>query len=363
MAEHGDPLSASTWSERWRGTGQVLRLVVGAAPVRATLTAVSVLPNFVSSPLVTLCLGAIVNAVVRQDVRAGVVAAAGIGAIQILANSLGLASFRSRMHLREISGRALSMRMAEAISSIPGIEHLEQPAIADRIELLRNARQQLAGILDAFMISLGRLALVVVTMAALVRISPWFVLLAVAGVPTVVAGARNARRQADLTERQTPDGRRLSHLREVLDTPGPAGEVRVFGLAPELMGRHDRLWRARERDTARLSRRNQLLESGAWLVFAAAYVGALVLILRRAFAGSVTAGDVAVAAGLGATVRGMLESSVGTATWLVDTMRTAAGLVMAARTRRRPPHLPHSRTSTSNVLRKSVAQSMREDAA
>ena len=84
--------------------------------------------------------------------------------------------------------------------------------------------------------------------------------------------------------------------------PAPGKELRIFRLQRELLERHHglwtevtgRLWRAQLRGTA--------IQTGGQLLFAAGYLGGVLLVVRDAIAGRRTVGDVILSITLAAQV-------------------------------------------------------------
>ncbi len=311
------------WQVRLAAGRQILGILWRASPGRSAAAGVVATLTAVVAPIAPLLQGALVDGVVARDTHRAILMAVGLGLLTLAATSGQTIAFRLRMRIREVGGHALLQHSAKTVSAVPGIEHLERPDVADRIEQLTNAQIQLAGLLDAVIVNIARIVASIVTMVVLASVSPWFLLLVAFGVPTLWAGSRAARTSTDLSERMTPASRRMYLLRYILQSPDPAGEVRVFGLSEELSRRHYDLWADTDRQQRDLDLRNQLLTSGAWLVFAAGYLGALGVVISRAAHGGATVGEVVIISTLGAQVRGVLVSLVDMSTWLIGVLRTA----------------------------------------
>ena len=321
-------LAATKFGEAgWRvrvGAGRrILGILWRSDPRRAAATGVLATLTAVVTPLSTVLQGALVDAVAGLQVSSAVWAAAGLGLLTMASNVGNTVTFRLRMRIREVGGHALRQHSAAVVGGVPGIEHLERPDVADRVEQLTRSQQQLAGLFDAVIINVARTISALVTVIILASVSPLFVLLVLFGAPTVWVGSRTAKAGEVLSERLTPSQRRMWLLRHSLETVDASGEVRVFGLAKELTGRHQALWADMEEQQQRLAMRNQLKTSAAWLLFAAGYLGALALVVSRAIRGEATVGEVAIITTLGAQVRGVLVSLVQMSSWLVGILRTS----------------------------------------
>ncbi len=311
------------WRVRLRAGRQILGILWRADPRRAALTAALSPTSALATPLAALLQGRLINAVAAQQISAAVWAGVAIGLITLTASGLAMVAFRLRLRVREVGGHALRQHSAATVAGIPGVEHLERPDVADRVQLLQNAQVQLAGLLDTVILNAARVLSAGVTLVILASVSPLFLLLVAFGAPTVWVGHRTAKAGDDLGVALTPAARRMWLLRHALETPDAAGEVRVFGLADELTTRHQRLWADGERQRRHLDLRNQALTSGAWLLFALGYLGALAIVVSRALDGQASVGDVAIITALGVQIRTILTNFVDMATMLVDLLRTS----------------------------------------
>jgi ATP-binding cassette, subfamily B, bacterial len=181
--------------------------------------------------------------------------------------------------------------------------------------------------------TLGWLVRLTITLALLASIHPALLLLGVFAVPTVVSSARRPAAERRVEERCAPHGRLAEHFFRLATGPDAGKEVRVTGIAPELAARRRQEWqrwffpiaRARWVTTASLS--------GAWAVFALAYVGAVVFVAAglRAPVGSVLlilAAGAQLSAYVGATIgeigflRGIWMDGARRLAWLEDYARS-----------------------------------------
>jgi ATP-binding cassette subfamily B protein len=309
------------WRVRLDAGRQICSILYRADPRRTVIAGVLATLTAVVGPISSLLQGRLIDAVVAHKTETAVVAAVVMGLLALGASAGQSIAFRLRMRMREVGGHALLQHSAKTVSSVPGIEHLERPDVADRVEQLTNAQVMLAGLVDAVIVNIARVVAAVVTVVILASVSPWFGLLILFGAPTLWAGTREQKSEVALEERLTPDSRRMWLLRYVLETPEPAGEVRVFGLSRELSRRHHGLWADSDRQQTAVGLRNQLLTSGAWLVFAAGYLGALAMVIAQAYRGQASVGDVVIITTLGAQTRGVLVSLVEMSAWMVSVLR------------------------------------------
>jgi ATP-binding cassette, subfamily B, bacterial len=228
---------------------------------------------------------------------------------------------------------ALETHVATLQASVSGLEHQERSDYLDRLDVLRTQIFVLDHMYASVLNTLGWLVRLTITLALLASIHPALLLLGVFAVPTVVSSARRPAAERRVEERCAPHGRLAEHFFRLATGPDAGKEVRVTGIAPELAARRRQEWqrwffpiaRARWVTTASLS--------GAWAVFALAYVGAVVFVAAglRAPVGSVLlilAAGAQLSAYVGATIgeigflRGIWMDGARRLAWLEDYARS-----------------------------------------
>ncbi|HEX5495968.1 MAG TPA: ABC transporter ATP-binding protein [Mycobacteriales bacterium] len=204
-------------------------------------------------------------------------------------------------------------------ASLPGLEHVEDPAVLDRMDLLRGDRPMIASAWGAIVENLRAIVRLVVIIVLLVSVNPWLLFLCVLAVPSLwasTAGERRSRR----AEEATAESERLARsLFTLVTNAATAKEARVYGTNGLLADRHQTvlsgLWRVRQRaDTW-----SYVVRYGAQVLFVLGSLGAGALALVDAAAGRASAGDVA----LVMTLSGQLDGAVGGAVRLSDWLRRA----------------------------------------
>src|SRR5262249_33784746 len=146
------------------------------------------------------------------------------------------------------------------------------------------------------------LAAVVTAASAVVLLAgvhPLLAALPVFALPSMLITARAERADDDLRVAQAEDGRRLRHLFELTTEASAAKELRIFGLAGELIARRRALFDELERVRVRRAVRNAALTSSGWAIFAVGYLGGLALALDLAVTGRATVGALVLVLALG----------------------------------------------------------------
>ncbi len=219
----------------------------------------------------------------------------GLGVVEnrpglILASAIGLgASAAATWFLRTVSTRvqrrfrdrvtiALESHVARLQGSIATIAHHERPEYLDRLAMLRDQVFVLDHMYMSLFSTLGWLLRLAVTLALLASVHPALLLLAVFAVPAVMtSGWRPAVERAAM-ERAAPANRLARHLFTVGTTAAPGKEVRVTRIGERLARERRDAWERGHAPVAAARWGSAAWHTGAWAVFGAGYVGAVVFV-------------------------------------------------------------------------------------
>ncbi|HUZ03706.1 MAG TPA: ABC transporter ATP-binding protein [Thermomicrobiaceae bacterium] len=312
-----------TVRDRLRGFRVLLTFSFGVAPWQAGLFLVSGAVMSLFGPATSYFAKLLVDAVVAGSLQRGLIAAG------LLALTVGISLINVLYYIDllftvvEKAGAALDQRLMTLIGGIPGLAHHEHPAYLDQSELLREHRAELSWMTNAT----AGMVRVIVQLAAsavlLVTLQPVLLLLPLVGVVSFVAGKRAQDLQMRAREVTAEPERLRKHLFG-LATSAPAGkEVRVFGLADELLRRHRAASDAAIRARHRADWQSAGLQAVGSLTFGLAYAGAIGLVLVRAIQGQATPGDVILIVGLAAGMNGIVSTAVGYGTHFLSVLRVA----------------------------------------
>ncbi len=316
--------------ERMRAAQAIMAVSWRADPWRTAATVVMGIAGQAASPLYSVALGWLTDAVVasRADLARNAIVLFGL--VILWSQVLAVVTFPMRMRLREVTTHALDLDMADLAGRVPGLEHFERAEYADKVELLRATRLQLAGVPDALVYNIAVPVQIIVTAAVLSRAHPALVLLPVFGLPLLAAGRRATNREIAIQEELAEDSRVRTHLFGTALSNQAAKEVRVFGIGSTLIRMRDERWQHMERRIVRTNLGSLAVNTAAWLVFAVGYIGAITLVVNDAVRGRATAGDVVLAVSLAAQVRGQIGQLNGMVAWLLDSLKAGARYVWLA---------------------------------
>lgn len=312
------PPTEATAGERWRAFATLFSLGMKADPLRTAVVIFPLLP--LAGMVYTLAFRTLVNAVVAND-RTGIVIAVaifvGIFPINVV---LGFSQLRIRMRLSESVGFELDQRLMRYAANIPDIEHFERPELLNRLEVVRTERAALQDAMSGLGRTIESAAFVAVGAVLLSIVDPLLALFAIGGsLPTAIVTSSTTKAIEKVVASEAERNRRALHLFDVATTPGPAKEIRVFGMRDELLDRYSREWRDYDRAIVRAELRAAAVRTGALFITVAGYTAALLWLVRLIRRGEVSAGDAFMVIG----VASRLAETVGRSQFGVGMFRKA----------------------------------------
>jgi ATP-binding cassette subfamily B protein len=223
---------------------------------------------------------------VVTDAVVGGSASSGFAAAAVLAVLLALWPLEWRTRgtlgttLHERTTHLIERRLLDRSLTLPGLVQHERPEYLDRLMTLRSHARDI-GNYDALLALVASVLRVTVTMAIMLTIDVRLLVLLLCVVPSVVLGASAERRVVE-AEAATASGQRLRvRLFDLLTTPGPAKELRIFRLGEELAERHRRLWVERSKFIDRVQLQCVTRTVLGWLVYTMGLAACLVIIVGR----------------------------------------------------------------------------------
>jgi ATP-binding cassette, subfamily B, bacterial len=247
-------------------------------------------------------------------------------------------STRVQRRFRDKVTIALESHVATLLASIATIAHQERPEYLDRLAVLRNQVFMLDHMYMSLFTTCGWILRLGVTIALLVSIHPALVLLALFALPPVLTSTWRPDVERNAYQRGAQASRLARHLFDMATTAAAGKEVRITGIAQQLVSQRRQAWESGNRPIAAARGASAAWHTLAWAIFGAGYVGAIVFVVSglRAPAGDVL---LTLAAGsrlsfyVGATVgeigflRGVWLDAARRLAWLED---YAASLVAMA---------------------------------
>ncbi len=191
---------------------------------------------------------------------------------------LNVVSTRVQRRFRDRVTIALEAHVARLQATIATIAHQERPDYLDRLSMLRNQVFVLDHMYMSVFSTCGWILRLVVTIALLMSVHPALALLAVAAIPAVLMAVWRPGIERAAQERGEQASRLAQHLFTLATTAAPAKEVRLTGIGERLVQQRREAWERGYVPIARARSISAAWHTLAWLVFGAAYVGAVVFV-------------------------------------------------------------------------------------
>lgn len=327
----------SGWRVRARPVLVMAVACFKADPLRSVLSLVlravaSISPVIFAAALASLVASARPGQPSSASVAAAVLLAAALGG-QVVLDEMG---WRVTQALEERTSHLVDLQVVGLVAGLPDLEHLERSENVDRVERIRYEQWLLSMSVPALLNFAVVLLRVGVSVAVLAAVHPVLTAVPLLAVPSLVAGARAQRiRQLGLDARRS-NWRRVWDLFKLATRAGPAKELRVFGLGPEILRRH----RAASEAIARWELESHLhtarMVLAGRVVFALGYMTAIGFVAREVGTGRLDVGALVltvVLAGQVMSALGAVTDSGNWAAWTLSAVRRYVWLLDYANAR------------------------------
>ena len=223
-----------------------------------------------------------------------------------------------RMALLDRTKYLLDQRLLALVGGTPTLVIQETPRHLRQLELLQAESWEFGAAVPAVLNSATTLVRILITLVLLASVSPLLLALPVFGLPIVVL----SRYTAGLFS--TEPSRRAEMLYYLAASRPAAKELRLLRLPAELQRRFAAEHEDIRRIHVRLNTRGILVRLAGRMLFLAGYLGAIVLVVHEAVAGTASTGDVAMTAVLAGQVLTLVTGSAEEAQTLLRTLTAAA---------------------------------------
>jgi ATP-binding cassette subfamily B protein len=277
-----------------------------ASPARMLAACALVFSSYLSQPVAALLLKLVTNDVVARNAHGAALAAAFLPLIALVNATGQRVAHVLWVELSNLNLIRFEQELGDLTQGSRGIEHHERRDVADRIELLRNEGNPLYLAINSAVRGLALAAQFVLTVVLLVRVDPILLLLLVFGVSPLLAGRFALGVIWRVRAATAEESRRSAHLLDLAVRADAAREIRVFGLQDELLARLHASRLAIRRQLFRARVQALALTAAGHLLFALAYAGGLLLVVRGAIRGHQSVGDVVLVVALAAQVNALV---------------------------------------------------------
>ncbi|SEJ33214.1 ABC transporter ATP-binding protein [Demequina mangrovi] len=275
------------------GIARLAAVAYRARPARFVLVITLAIVRAISGPGAAIAAGAATDAAVAGDGTRAAWAGALLVASGVTYAVLGQINFLMGLDLSRSVFERLQRDVIEATNGSDGIAHHERPDYADRLRVLTTDLEFFQYFAMEHVFSSVRVVVGgAVALAALTAVSPWLLLLPLAGALPVWAGRRAESVMGRARERAAQDARRATHLLGLATAPGPAKEIRLTRMGARIRELHASSYRRASSTVVRGELASGTLQGLALLLFGAAFIGSALFVVRSAVAGDASVGDV-----------------------------------------------------------------------
>lgn len=265
----------------------------------------------VALPAAAVGLRGIVDNALAGEARAAATWAVAVAVLTIVALTAEHFAHIFYFKTAEDMSALIERDVAALSNGSMGVEHHERAEYADRLALIRREADRAAwGTVVSLYGGIAIVLALIVTGLLLASVSLWLLLLPLAAIPPLLFGRRAEAAAKAARTAAAPATRRANHMFSLLADAGPIKEVRTCGLENEVRERQAAAWAEASRIEMRGEYKATSLRAVGQIVFAIAYVGATLLVVRDAVRGERTAGDVLLVITLAAQVNAQVTAAV-----------------------------------------------------
>ena len=248
--------------------------------------------------------------------------ALGIGVLYLLLYGVGAliddVGALLQSDLGEQTSQAVEQRLMAVSAAAAGLEHLERPEYADKVKLVRD-RSFIPYFAFTNLNSFSSIFFGVVAAVVLLGfVHPLLVLLPVVIGPSVVLQFNAYRKHFLRHDTIAVDERLAKHYLQLATEPGPAKEVRLFGLGPHLIARHRTLTDAYNGMLLRDQLRRTWVGVASASLYGAAQAATIGFVGWLALDGRASFGDVALTVQVARMAVGQIQGAARQAAWLAE---------------------------------------------
>ncbi|HVW31417.1 MAG TPA: ABC transporter ATP-binding protein [Acidimicrobiia bacterium] len=309
-----------TW---FRAIGRVVRTAFAADPWRSALV-FTILPlSSLSVVLSALWLKMLIDGITAQDSGKAGFAIILVAVSIVVQHLFVVVMSKVRFTLQEKTSLHFERELLAMVAALPGIEHHERPEYLDKLEILREQRAAFAQAVGAVVMNVGVLLQAGGTGILLYKVSPWLLFLPLLNLVSFVTDAKGGSIMVDASEDSASDIRLAMEYFQTATTYSYSKEVRVFGMADEMLGRHRRASEAARTKMVRAAVRGAAWDAFGGFIAVAAHMSALAFVVYRAQHGQATLGDVVMTMRLTSMLNAQIAGIAHSTGMLVQTLQVA----------------------------------------
>jgi ATP-binding cassette subfamily B protein len=266
----------------------------------------------------------IVDDVGHHQHAAAATAAAALAGTMVVWALFDYAGSRAGTVVSEKARRLADEELLIAVAGSPGLEIHETPEHLAQLERLESEGWEFGEATSSLVAVLFNAVWAATTFVLLSTISPWLLLLPLAGLPSLALSGKTNGLFVRGNDAAAEPARRADAWWRLTTTSASNRELRLFGAEEAAMDGFAAAQADRRTVQRRLQVEARLIGLATRSVFAGGYVGAVVFVVERAVHGSASAGDVILTASLAGQVLNLVNRAGEVVQWSLRTL-TAAG--------------------------------------
>jgi ATP-binding cassette, subfamily B, bacterial len=298
-----------------------------AAPLLTTASLVMAVVGSLASVSYTVGFRIMVDAAAKHEARGVVV---GVVLVASLFTLSWVISMIGGMQFSVLTDRVnvyMSGRIARLVAAAPSLDLLERPERLRELDQLRDGRRALAGtsrqLLKGLQTGVRGLGIIVL----LATVYPPILIVPLLGIVPALADRQANRLQKRADDDLAEDRRMVADLFALATTADRAKELRIYGVTDAVVARHAALSERIRARSVRAALRSAGWEAAGWLVYAAGFVIAIVVLVVRAAHGHTSPGQVVMAVSLLRRAQTQVSGASDTAGAMGANLTTARRLI------------------------------------
>lgn len=298
-------------------------------------------------------LGLLVGGLVSDHPTSAVLGALGFAVAAGLGEAFMAVGVGARVRLMERLGFRFDQKILGVLGRLPTIEHLQDDEVNDRIRLLTEEQGALGLGINRLLYVVNNLVFAMGTILVAVTASWWMAIPLLAGAAALLSTRWVARAEQRAEQDSARPGRMREELADAMADPSAAEDAAVHDMHALLRRRLGEVTQAWRLPTERTGVRVALLEGAESILFFVAAGAAMVLTIRDASVGLISAGAVAQAFLLVTRLAGVAPMLKFTSTMALRSIRSMdryLWLVDRAAAEAQPARVPANRMAAGVVV-------------
>lgn len=263
-----------------------------------------------------------VDAMIARDIAVVTIAAiSAVAAFTLDRLASGILNILNRQLIEKVGHTEIETAIMRTAGGIPEVDHLEHSEFLDRMTALRGKAWAVIWSSMLLAQACSMVLRLLLALAILGATSPWLLLMLPCAAVQLLLDKRGQACQKRSELALAEDKRMQDHLFERCLSPSDGKEIRSTGAGPELLERY-----GAAADSVRTTRLQGQFTGGLWSiagwgVFASGYTISIAFVVVQVQSGGATAGDVMLAATIGAMLREVVARAMSAAAGATGSVR------------------------------------------